>query len=59
MRLAHDREEARRIFESLHELIRSPLKETLNVKNGLNYSMFLEAIIRIAYHKLEEEGLKE
>lgn len=26
------------------------------MKNGLNYSMFLESIIRIAYHKLEEEG---
>lgn len=26
------------------------------MKNGLNYSMFLETIIRIAYHKLDEGG---
>jgi len=26
----------------------------LNVKNGLNYAQFLEAIIRIAYFKLDE-----
>jgi hypothetical protein len=56
MRLAESREEALRICESLHELIRLPLQDTLNVKNGLNYSMFLESIIRIAYHKLEEDG---
>jgi len=33
-----------------------PLSDTLNIKNGLNYAMFLEGIIRIAYHKLEESG---
>lgn len=56
MQLANSREEALRICEALHELIRVPLTDTLNIKNGLNYSMFLESIIRIAYYKLEEEG---
>ncbi len=56
MRLAHTRDEALRICEALHELIHVPLSDTLNIKNGLNYAMFLEAIIRIAYHKLEVNG---
>lgn len=60
MRLAHTRDEALRMYESLHELsIKTPLRDTLNIKNGLNYSMFLESIIRIAYHKLEEEGASD
>lgn len=56
MRLTHTRDEALRICEALHELIHVPLSDTLNIKNGLNYAMFLEAIIRIAYHKLEVNG---
>lgn len=56
MRLAYSRDEALRIFESLHELIHLPLSDSLNVKNGLNYAMFLESIVRIAYHKLDEMG---
>lgn len=59
MKLASTYNEALRIFESLHELIRLPLTDTLNVKNGLNYAMFLEAIVRIAYHKMEENGETE
>ena len=43
-----------RICECLHELIHIPISDTLNVKNGLNYSLFLESIIRIAYSKLDE-----
>ena len=54
MRLASSRDEAFRIFESLHELIRIPIADTLNIKNGLNYAMFLESIIRTGYHKMEE-----
>jgi len=56
MRLAGSREEALRIFEALHELVNLPLNDTLNIKNGMNYAMFLESIIRIAYHKVEENG---
>lgn len=54
MRLASTREEALRLCEALHELIHVPLTDTLNIKNGINYAMFLECIIRIAYHRLEE-----
>jgi len=53
MKLASTHEEAIRIFESLHELVRLPMQDTLNLKNGLNYAMFLEAIVRTAYHKME------
>ena len=42
--------------EDMHELINVPLSDTLNIKNGLNYAMFLESIIRIAYYKLGESG---
>ena len=54
MNLAHSRQDVMRICESLHEIIHLPLQDTLNVKNGLNYAVFLEALIRIAYYKLEE-----
>ena len=56
MKLADSREDALRVFESLHELVRLPLADTMDVMNGMNYSMFLETIIRTAYHRLEENG---
>jgi hypothetical protein len=56
MKLASSRDDARRIYESLHDLVHMPITDSLNVKNGFNYSMFLESIIRIAYHKLDEHG---
>lgn len=56
MKLAESREEALRVFESLHELVRIPIDDTLDVMNGMNYSMFLESIIRTAFHRLEENG---
>jgi len=59
MKLASTYNDALRIFESLHELIRLPLQDTLNIKNGLNYAMFLESIIRTGYHKMEENGETE
>lgn len=43
-----------RLCECLHEIIHLPLSDTLNIKNGLNYALFLEAIIRIAYYKMDE-----
>ena len=54
MGLANSRQEFMRLCECLHELIHLPLSDTLNVKNGLNYAQFLEAIIRIAYYKADE-----
>lgn len=33
-----------------------PVEDTLNIKNGMNYAQFLEAILRIAYIKSEENG---
>ena len=54
MNLANNRQEFMRVCEALHELIHMPIADTLNIKNGLSYAMFLEAIIRIAYYKMEE-----
>lgn len=31
-----------------------PVEDTLNLKNGLNYAQFLEAILRIAFIKAAE-----
>lgn len=33
------------------------LDDTLNIKNGMNYAMFLEAILRICYYRAENEGV--
>jgi hypothetical protein len=54
MRLALSRQEVMRVCEALHEIIHLPLVDTLNVRNGMTYATFLEAILRIAYHKLDE-----
>jgi len=31
-----------------------PVEDTLNIKNGLNYAQFLEALLRIAFLKSAE-----
>jgi len=54
MNLATSRQDFMRVCECLHELINLPITDSLNVKNGVNYAMFLETIIRIAYYKLED-----
>jgi len=54
MNLATSRQEVRELLECLGKVIRLPLQDTLNLKNGLNYAQFLEAILRIAYFKLDE-----
>lgn len=59
MKLAGSYNESLRIFESLHELIRLPLQDSLSIKNGINYAQFLETIVRTAYHKMEENGETE
>lgn len=46
-----------RLTECLHEIIHPPIQDTLNVKNGLNYAHFLESIIRIAYYRVDDNGL--
>lgn len=33
-----------------------PVEDTLNIKNGLNYAQFLEALLRIAFIKTAESG---
>lgn len=37
------------------EGVNTPLDDTLNIKNGLNYAQFLEAILRICMSKSEEQ----
>jgi hypothetical protein len=34
--------------------VNTPLDDTLNPKNGLNYAQFLEAILRVCMYKAEE-----
>jgi hypothetical protein len=59
MNLANSRNEVIRLLECLHELIRMPVSDSLNLTNGLNYSQFLEALLRIAYYKLDESELSQ
>jgi hypothetical protein len=53
MKLAYTRDEALRVMESMHNIIRTPLQDTYEIRNGLNYSGFLEGIIRTAYYRLD------
>lgn len=43
-----------RACENLTDMLKFPLQDTLNIRNGITYSQLLEAILRIAYVKLEE-----
>lgn len=56
MNLSSNRQDFMGLCECLHEIINLPISDTLNIKNGLNYATFLEAIIRIAYYRLDESG---
>ena len=59
MKLAKSRDEALRVLESMHNIIRTPIQDTLEIRNGLTYSAFLEGIIRTAYYRLDDQGLQE
>jgi hypothetical protein len=54
MGLATNRDEVSKVCECLTDVLKLPLSDTLNIKNGLSYSQVLESIFRIAYMKLEE-----
>jgi len=54
MKLASTRDEALRVLESMHNIIRTPIQDTLEIKNGITYSGFLEGVIRTAYYRLDE-----
>lgn len=55
MNLTASTTEVIRMFNTLMEIdgITMPIEDTLNLKNGLNYSQFLEAILRIGYLRSE------
>lgn len=60
MELAHSPREVIDLFNStLQEIdgVYMPVEDTLNIKNGLNYAQFLEAILRIAYYRSDNEGI--
>lgn len=59
MKLASRTKEVLDMFETLMEVdgINMPVEDTLNIKNGLNYSMFLEALLRIGYMRSEKPEL--
>ena len=56
MNLAKSSEEVISMFNTLQEIdgITMPVDDTLNIKNGLNYAQFLEALLRIGYLKAEQ-----
>ena len=56
MRLAQSTSQVIQFFDNLKviEGITMPIDDTLNIKNGLNYAQFLEALLRIGYIKTEQ-----
>jgi len=56
MNLASSIKQVVEIFNTLSEIegIQIPIEDTLNVKNGMNYAQFLEAILRIGYLRTSE-----
>ena len=58
MNLANSPREIVEMFQTLQLIdgIVLPVEDTLNIKNGMNYAQFLEALLRIAYIKAEENN---
>jgi len=54
--LAKSREDTIQLFQGLHQIegVTLPVEDTLNIRNGLNYAQFLEALLRIAFLKAAE-----
>ncbi len=59
MKLASSRDEALLILEAMADQIRIPMKDTLEIKNGINYAGFLEGIVRTAYFRLDDQQLQD
>lgn len=48
-KLARSRKDTYDLLIQMEGIITYPIDDTLNIKNGLNFAKFLEAILRIAY----------
>lgn len=64
MKIATSREDVQGMADCLHEIdgFVTPIQDTLNIFNGMNYAQFLEAILRISYYKKdnsEQAGLHD
>ena len=60
MKMVSYQSDVKDLFDNtLHEIegVMTPINDTLNIKNGMNYAMFLEAILRICYYRAENEGI--
>ncbi len=58
MDLATSQTDVIRIYEKISEIegLTTPVEDTLNIKNGINYAQFLEALLRIAFIKAAEKN---
>ena len=58
MKLAETPVEVIEMFQVLSEIdgVNIPVEDTLNIKNGLNYAQFLEALLMIAHMKTKQAG---
>jgi hypothetical protein len=58
MDLANSPTDIIRIYEKISEIegLTTPVEDTLNIKNGINYAQFLEALLRIAFIKSAEKN---
>ena len=58
MKLAESTTEVIEMFQVLSEIdgVNIPVEDTLNIKNGLNYAQFLEALLMIAHMKTKQAG---
>jgi len=54
--IADTKEKIKLYFDQLTTLIIPPLENILNIKNGLNFAQFLEAILRIIDFKAKNSG---
>ena len=52
--LVQSKDDLGKVFDALSDLLKFPLQDTLNIRNGLSYSQVIEAILRVAFMRLED-----
>ena len=50
-RFAKSKEELQLLLQNMENAVPTPISDSLNVLNGINFAQFLEAIMRIAYSR--------
>lgn len=53
-KICETKQDLYKLIQKFEDKIRIPIDDTLNIKNGINFAQFLEAILQTAYFKVSD-----